>query len=63
MIFMPWPYPCVDFAVPVESSSNNSKAERDNNGSLLCQKCIGPYPYAEPKEDGTFICYDCSVEM
>lgn len=33
--------------------------KRDKNGSLLCQTCRDPYPYAEPNEDGSFHCYGC----
>jgi hypothetical protein len=38
-------------------------AKRDNNGSLLCTTCTQPFPYAEPAEDGSFVCYGCRVEM
>lgn len=38
-----------------------SVAQRDGNGSLLCQKCNDPYPYAEPNEDGGFVCTSCKT--
>lgn len=37
-------------------------AQRDQNGSLLCQACNEPYPYADPNADGTFVCYGCRTQ-
>jgi len=36
-------------------------AQRDVNGSLLCQKCGEPYPFAEPDDQGGFVCYSCRL--
>jgi hypothetical protein len=36
-------------------------AQRDGNGSLLCQQCKDPYPYAEPDAHGKFVCHSCKV--
>lgn len=37
------------------------RAQRDTNGNLLCQKCSLPFPYADPKPDGTFVCTPCTT--
>jgi len=34
-------------------------AQRDGNGSLLCQGCNNPFPYAEPDANGQFKCFSC----
>lgn len=39
------------------------QAKRDGQGSLLCQSCCQPFPYAEPAADGSFKCYGCRVSM
>lgn len=36
-------------------------AKRDGNGSLLCQKCGDPFPYAVPDDYGNFICKGCKT--
>lgn len=38
-------------------------AQRDANGSLLCQKCNNPYPYAEPDKAGRFVCTSCKTSL
>jgi hypothetical protein len=36
-------------------------AQRDGNGSLCCQKCGDPNPYAEPDVHGNFVCTSCKT--
>lgn len=36
----------------------DGQARRDGNGSLMCDGCEQPFPYAEPV-DGKFTCYGC----
>lgn len=42
-----------------DETSEAAAAVRDGNGSLLCQTCKDPFPYADVDDSGKFHCYGC----
>lgn len=46
-----------------ETGTTRPLAKRDGQGSLLCQSCGEPFPYAEPDTHGQFKCHGCKMSM